>query len=228
MSKAEIAEVWAAAGTLRYPWGPFYRLALLTLQRRSEVGEMRWPELSDDLSVWDLSVKAGKPHNVHLAEAARAILRELPRFDGCDFVLTNDGKNPITPGTKHKTMLMDAIEQLRREAPANSGGARESKPWTVHDFRRTDRALLNRDDSRAFPFLELLINAFSRPADQFSEYALGYFHPEARCGWLARFVMCEAEQEHWQCGSQDRETRNPRPAHWSVAVGRIEQPSAPG
>jgi hypothetical protein len=137
LSENELAEVWAAAGTLRYPWGPFYRLALLTLQRRTEVGEMCWSELAPDLSVWDLTVKAGKPHKVHLPEAARAILREIPRFDGCGFVLTNDGKNPISPASKHKAMLIAAIENLRQPAPAKTDSAPEAKPWTVHDFRRT-------------------------------------------------------------------------------------------
>lgn len=35
LSDAELAEVWAAAGTLGYPSGPFFRLAILTLQRGS-------------------------------------------------------------------------------------------------------------------------------------------------------------------------------------------------
>jgi hypothetical protein len=37
LSDAEIAEVWAAADRLAYPFGPFFKLAILTLQRREEV-----------------------------------------------------------------------------------------------------------------------------------------------------------------------------------------------
>jgi integrase len=135
LCKMELAEVWVAAGTLPYPWGPFFRLALLTLQRRSEVGEMRWSELSRDLLVWDLTVKAGKPHIVHLPEAGRVILKQLPRLG--EFVLTNNGKNPVRPSTFHRRMLLAAIQKLRQAAPAKIESMPALKPWTVHDFRRT-------------------------------------------------------------------------------------------
>jgi hypothetical protein len=42
--------VWAAAGTLGYPFGPFFKLAMLTMQRRAEVAGMRRSEIADDLS----------------------------------------------------------------------------------------------------------------------------------------------------------------------------------
>ena len=33
-------------------------------------------------------MKNGKPHIVHLSEPARAVLRAIPRVDGCDLVFT--------------------------------------------------------------------------------------------------------------------------------------------
>jgi len=102
LSENELAEVWAGAGALRYPWGPFYRLAMVTLQRRDEVAAMRWSEIAPDLSIWDLTVKAGKPHTVHLPEAARAILRKVPRIDGCDFVFTTNGAMSIARATNRR------------------------------------------------------------------------------------------------------------------------------
>jgi integrase len=72
LSDTEIAEVWAAANALGYPFGPFFKLAMLTLQRREEVAGMRWSEIADDLSRWALPgsrMKNGKPHDVHLPEA---------------------------------------------------------------------------------------------------------------------------------------------------------------
>lgn len=85
LSDSEIAEVWAAAGTLGYPFGPFYKLLVLTLQRREEVAGMRWSEVSEDLTRWTLPggrMKAGKPHDVHLSEPAGSVLRLLPRVEG--------------------------------------------------------------------------------------------------------------------------------------------------
>jgi integrase len=144
LTESELAEVWAGAGALRYPWGPFYRLAMLTLQRRDEVAAMRWSEIAPDLSIWDLTVKAGKPHIVHLPEAARAILRKVPRIDGCDFVFTTNGAMSIAPGHKQKAMLIAAIEKTRQEAPPKTNGAPEPEPWWVHDFRRSGVTMMAR------------------------------------------------------------------------------------
>ncbi|HYZ39111.1 MAG TPA: hypothetical protein VE687_00595, partial [Stellaceae bacterium] len=72
LTDTELAEVWVAAGVLEYPWGPFYRLAILTLQRREPVAAMRWPEIAGDMSRWSIpgpKMKRGKPHDVHLSEA---------------------------------------------------------------------------------------------------------------------------------------------------------------
>ena len=41
--------LWAATDTLGYPFGPFYKLLILTLQRREEVAGMRWSEIADDI-----------------------------------------------------------------------------------------------------------------------------------------------------------------------------------
>src|SRR4051794_8786861 len=91
LSNAELANVWLATGMLDYPFGPFYKLLLLTLQRREEVAGMRWSEISDDMTQWTLPgerMKNGKPHLVHLSEAARAVLLQIPRFERCDFVFS--------------------------------------------------------------------------------------------------------------------------------------------
>src|SRR5262249_37222618 len=91
LSDDEILEVWAAADILPYPFGPFYKLAILTLQRREEVAGMRWSEIDSDLSRWTIPgsrMKNGKPHDVHLSEAACSVLRSIPRIEGCDFVFS--------------------------------------------------------------------------------------------------------------------------------------------
>jgi integrase len=40
----EIRALWAATETMGYPYGPLFRLLLVTGQRKSEVAEARWPE----------------------------------------------------------------------------------------------------------------------------------------------------------------------------------------
>ena len=158
LSATEIAEVWRGADTLNYPFGPFFKLAILTLQRREEVAGMRWSEVADDTSRWTLPgsrMKNGKPHDVHLSEAARTILRSLPRVEGCDFVFSTTSRraNGNTPGPKGnrrseprpisgfsqgKRYLDAAIQKVRAEASAISGRKPAPPiPWRLHDLRRS-------------------------------------------------------------------------------------------
>jgi len=158
LSDTEIAEVWAAADRLAYPFGPFFKLAILTLQRREEVAGMRWSEVADDLSHWTLPgsrLKNGRPHDVHLSEAARAILRALPRVDGCDFVFSTTSQRataaeaelkgnrrreptPISGFSQGKRYLDAEIEKARAEAAVETGRKLSTRvPWRLHDLRRT-------------------------------------------------------------------------------------------
>jgi len=158
LNDAEVAEVWEAADTLGYPFGPFYKLLILTLQRREEVAGMRWSEISDDRTLWTLPgprMKNGKPHFVHLPEAARAVLRSITRIEGCDLVFTTtayrigapeaapNGKRkaeprPISGFSQGKHYLDAAIAKVRAAAPAKLGQKAEAMAaWRVHDLRRT-------------------------------------------------------------------------------------------
>jgi integrase len=159
LNDAEVAEVWAAADTLSYPLGPFYKLMILTLQRREEVAGMRWSELSEDLSWWTLPgvrMKNGKLHMVHLSGAACLVLRSIPRIEGCDFVFTTtayrlaasddavpQGKRkreptPISGFSQGKRYLDAAIAKARAETAAKLGQKLETiATWRVHDLRRT-------------------------------------------------------------------------------------------
>ena len=100
-------------------------MLILTLQRREEVAGMRWSELSPDLGFWKIPaerMKNRKPHDVVLPEVARAVLRDLPRFQGSDYVFTTTGKRPVSGFSKAKTRL-DTLSGV-------SG-------WRLHDLRRT-------------------------------------------------------------------------------------------
>jgi len=164
LSDAELAEVWAAAGTLGYPFGPFYKLMILTLQRREEVAGMRWSEVDLDKHLWTLPgtrMKNGKPHIVHLSTAARAVLHAIPRVGGCDFVFSTTtyrlGANgdselkdrrgseptPISGFSQGKRYLDAAIAEARTSAAVERGvDAKPMTAWRVHDLRRTGVTLL--------------------------------------------------------------------------------------
>lgn len=134
----EIRAAWAAAGTLGYPWGPFFRLAMLTLQRRENVAGACWGEFDEDKRLWTIPgarMKNGKPHDVHLSDAALAVLRDIPRVKGVDLVFTTTGRTPVSGFSKAKAALDAAISEARG-APL--------KPWVVHDLRRSGVSTLAR------------------------------------------------------------------------------------
>lgn len=138
----ELFAVWTAASTLPYPFGPFFQLAILTLQRREEVAGMRWSEISADMVVWTIPgerMKNGRPHDLHLSEAARAVLHAVPKVDGCDYVFSTTGKTPISGFSRGKAALDASVTAVR-----NRMLAEPMPPWRLHDLRRTGVTTLAR------------------------------------------------------------------------------------
>jgi integrase len=125
LSDEELCAVWRAAEAMPYPFGPLIRLLALTLCRRAEAAKMRWSEVSRDLTTWTIPaerMKRGRPHVVALPAAARAILADLPRFEGCDWVFTTNCRMPVSGFSKVK-------ERLDRLSGVSG--------WRLHDLRRT-------------------------------------------------------------------------------------------
>jgi integrase len=154
LTNIEIGEVWRAAGTLGWPWGPYFRFLLLTLQRKGETAGLLWTELSPDLALWDLPgcrTKNGKPHLVHLAEPARTILRAVPRIAGSPLAFTTTGLTPISGFSHAKRRLDAAILAARTKRAAETGDGQPPAPmvpWWLHDFRRTGVTALARKGVR--------------------------------------------------------------------------------
>lgn len=147
----ELAAVWTGAGKLTGPYGAFYRLLILTGQRRDEVAGMKWPELDRARAAWTIpadKAKNGKTHIVPLAPAvmaeldaqslARQIKAKANKPDAATWskagpVLTTDGATSIRSYSKAKIALDTAIAETR-------GSNDQPAPilaWRVHDLRRT-------------------------------------------------------------------------------------------
>ena len=125
LTTEEVGRIWTAAKGMGEPWGPFFRLLLLTLARREEVAGMRWPELSPDLSTWTIPgarMKRGQAHVVALPEPAREALGSVTRIKGQDLVFTTTGKTPVSGFTKAKAALDKAAKVT---------------DWRLHDIRRS-------------------------------------------------------------------------------------------
>lgn len=91
LSDEELVTVWSAASALPYPWGPFYKLALLTAQRRDEVASIEWSEVDLKKREWKIpgsKTKNGQAHLVHLSPWAIDILHSVKGQAGDRFVFT--------------------------------------------------------------------------------------------------------------------------------------------
>ncbi len=147
---AELRAVWHAAELMGFPYGPLFRLLILTGQREREVSDMSWSEVNFDQALWTIPairMKGARAHEIPLAHAAAALLQPLPRFTGGEFVFTTtDGAKSVNGFSKAKAR----IDKL-------SGVA----SWKIHDLRRTMRTHLS-----ALPVQDMvreLIIAHARP-----------------------------------------------------------------
>lgn len=133
----ELADVWRATQALGMPFGPFFRLLILSGQRRSEVAEMKWSELDRAAATWTIPADRAKNDVAHIVPLSAAAIEELDnatKFQNwpvTGYVLTTTGRTPISGITKAKKTLDFAI------AKARGPKAKEFPAWRIHDLRRT-------------------------------------------------------------------------------------------
>jgi integrase len=132
LTDPEMRALWNAADQLGYPYGPLFRLLMLTGQRKSEVAEARWTEFDLDRKLWVIPaerMKADAPHVVPLTDDAIAVLKALPRFTTRNHLFsTTYGEKAVNGFSKAK----DRVDALM---PAPD--------WVIHDIRRTVRTGLS-------------------------------------------------------------------------------------
>jgi integrase len=142
LADAEIRAFWNASGNLGYPYGPLFRLLLLTGQRRSEVGKARWSEFDLDKRLWHIPparMKAGQAHIVPLCDDTIAVLNSLPRFEGDCIFTTTAGMKPVDSFNKAKKRVDELmLAELRRIDPKA-----KLPDFVIHDVRRSMRTGLS-------------------------------------------------------------------------------------
>jgi integrase len=123
----EIRSFWAGCEALGWPFGPMFRLLLLTAQRRDEVGGMQWSELDLEICEWTIPrerAKNDKGSVVHLSALAVEIIKDdLPRIGESDLVFTTNERTPVSGFSRAKSRL----DALMGDPPE----------WVLHDLRRT-------------------------------------------------------------------------------------------
>ncbi len=123
----ELRAVWRVAEASTGPFGRLVRFILLTGARRTEAAAMAWIELNGEWTLPGARNKTKVDLVRPLSAEARAVLPA--KVDGCDYVFTTDGANPISGFAKFKLAFDKA------------GGV---TGWTLRDLRRTARSLMSR------------------------------------------------------------------------------------
>ena len=114
--EGELAEIWKAC--LPDDHGRIVRLLILTGQRRTESGDLEWPEINRpkrQIDLPDTRTKNRRPHIVPLSNEALAIIKAIPRRDGRDLIF-GSGAGGFSGWSKAKAELNARIAAARVEA----------------------------------------------------------------------------------------------------------------
>lgn len=186
LSSEEVGRVWNVAAGMDEPWGPFFRLLVLTLARREEVAGMRWSELSADLAIWTIPgarMKRGQAHVVVLPSAAQDALRTVTRIKGQDLVFSTTGKTHVSGFTKAKAALDKAAKVT---------------DWRLHDIRRTGVSALAAMGIDSIVADKLLAHQPGKLSGVARVYQRHDFAPERKAAleaWAAHVLRCAAGTE---------------------------------
>lgn len=156
LSDDEIRWFWRACEEITWPFGPLFKLLLLTAQRRDEVGTIERSEIDLKKRLWSMGrhkAKNDRAHDVHLCELAVEIISSLPKMDGTSLVFTTNGTTPVSGFSRAKENLDAAMRRARRRSLGLPDDheiylkalalSRSKEPpgeiaeWILHDLRRT-------------------------------------------------------------------------------------------
>ena len=200
----ELVEIWDAASLMAKLWSAFYRISILTGQRREEVAALRWGELDRAKLEWVIPADRAKNGAVHIVPLSHAVIAELDVLAGSEvwpvsgFVLTTTKATPISGFSKAKKVL-DAKVFEQRQIGTGDGLAMEPLPaWRLHDLRRTVATGLQRLGIR-FEVTEAVLNHVSgAKAGVAGIYQRHDWKDEKRaalCAWAAHVERLTAATE---------------------------------
>jgi integrase len=146
LSKIEIRAFWRAADAAGL-FGRYLQFVLLTGTRRNEAAHMRRSEIEgDDWTIPASRYKTKIDHLIPLSPAAIVVLDTVPRIGRADFIITLDGKRPIS-GFGCRKADFDAVMLMELRKLAEDAGddpaVVQMQRWTIHDLRRTARTLMS-------------------------------------------------------------------------------------
>jgi len=171
LADEELASVWQATGQMRAPLGAFYRLLLLTGQRREEVAAVTWAEVDRATATWIIPADKAKNGVAHIVPLAPAVVEELDqlalarqhaaedakldaqRWPKAGPVVSIRGTHPISCFSQAKKLLDAEVTKVREDDGA-------LPRWRTHNLRRTLATGLQRLGVR-FEVTEAVLNHIS-------------------------------------------------------------------
>lgn len=167
LSDEELRLVWQASESLSYPFRSFYRLLILTGQRREEVAGLNWSEVNRAKASWLLPAARAKNKTANHLPLSALIVEELdsiagsPTWPRSGLILTTNGKTSVSGFSRAKRRLdSEMTDMLAKVAADNNKKPDLLKPWRVHDFRRTLATAMQRLGVR-FEVTEAVLNHVS-------------------------------------------------------------------
>lgn len=144
LNTQEIVTLWSASSCASDTFpiiGAYWRLLLMLLQRRCEVGGLRWREVDLDRAEWIIPGSRTKNKREHLIPLPRQAVAELqalgPKSGESDFIFGRFGTSPLSGFSQAKEEI-DAV-MLARATEINV----VVRPWRIHDLRRTGASLMS-------------------------------------------------------------------------------------
>lgn len=124
----EVRQVYSATFQMGSVWGPFFRVLILTGQRRGEIANLRWSEVEFDRRAIvkpGTRTKNAKAHQTHLSDPTLHEIQALKDAKGnvdAEFVFSFDGENPVANPSHAKGRLDKLLPK-------------QFEPWRIHDIR---------------------------------------------------------------------------------------------
>jgi len=150
LSDDELRAFLSACTRMGEPFGPLFRLLLLTAQRRNEIAAGRWEEVDLTEATWSLPavrVKNGRADVFPLSDQSLDIIAILESMGGSEFLFparytrrSTVGPRPVSGFGRAKerldVLMLDELRKLAEER-GDDPEAVGLEPWRLHDLRRT-------------------------------------------------------------------------------------------
>ena len=121
----ELKRLWPVWSDIGWPFGPIFKLLLITGQRRGEVSSMKWSDIDFERRTWTIPreiAKNDRTHEVPLPDLAMEIIETVPRLNSQDLLFTTNGRSVVSGFSKAKRIS---------DSKANV------HDYRIHDLRRT-------------------------------------------------------------------------------------------